>query len=204
VTIASAAITLLLLMDPLGNAPIFMSVLGKLTPRRRRIAVVRELLFALAILLIFLFFGQVILQALNISQPALAVAGGVVLFIVALRMIFPGRHGGFAEEGDPDPWVVPLAVPMVAGPSAMAWVMLLSTGSPDRMTDWLIAIGIAWSVTGGVLLASAYLQGYLKEGGLRALERLMGMILIVIAVQMLMDGVGRFLAHYGIATPVAG
>lgn len=195
-TIASAAITLFLLMDPLGNAPVFLSILGRLPARRRRLAVIRELLFALGVLMLFLFFGQVILNTLSITPPALQTAGGVVLFLVALRMIFPGRHGGFADEaGGDDPWFVPLAMPMVAGPSAMAWVMLLATGEPARMTDWVIAIVLAWVAGGVILLSADFLRPYLKDSGLRAIERLMGMILTVIAVQMLMSGIGQFLEH---------
>lgn len=193
-TIASAAITLFLLMDPIGNTPVFLSTLSRLTRGQRRRATFRELVFALIILMTFLFFGQVIMGALNITAPALSIAGGVVLFLVALRMIFPGRHGSMTdEETNGDPWLVPLAVPLVAGPSAMAFVILLASRDPDRMGDWALAIGIAWVVSAIILIAADLLRPLLKDPGLRALERLMGMILTVISVQMLMDGIGQFL-----------
>jgi len=195
VSILSAAVTLLLLMDPVGNAPVFSAVLGDLPPARRRLAVARELGFALLILLGFLVFGRHLMAALGITQPALSLAGGVVLFIVALRMIFPGRHGGIAaEEATGDPWLVPLAVPLIAGPSAMAWVMLLASSEPDRLWDWVAAVLIAWTVTAAGLMAAGWLLPHLKQRGIRALERLMGMVLIVIALQMLLDGVARFLS----------
>lgn len=198
-TAISAAITLFLLIDPVGNSPVFLATLSRLTPRQRRRAILRELLFALAVLVIFLFFGQVILNALNINQAALATAGGVVLFIVAMGMIFPGRHGSVAEEGEsPDPWFVPLAVPMIAGPSVMAFVMLLSTREPERIWIWLAVVLVVWVAAAVILMGASLLQPHLKPGGLRALERLVGMILIVIAVQMLMDGIGLALVEYGL------
>lgn len=198
-TAISAAITLFLLIDPVGNSPVFLATLSRLTPQQRRRAILRELLFALAVLVVFLFFGQVILNALNINQAALATAGGVVLFIVAMRMIFPGRHGSVAGEGEsPDPWFVPLAVPMIAGPSAMAFVMLLSTREPEHTWIWLAVVLAVWVAAAVILMGASLLQPYLKPGGLRALERLVGMILIVIAVQMLMDGIGLALVEYGL------
>lgn len=200
-TAVSAAITLFLLMDPVGNSPVFLATLSRLTPQQRRRAILRELGFALVVLVVFLFFGQVILNALNIGQAALATAGGVVLFIVAMRLIFPGRYaaGAGAEETESaDPWFVPLAVPMVAGPSAMAYVMLLSTREPDRIWTWLAVVGVVWVISAITLMGASALQPYLKPGGLRALERLVGMILIVIAVQMLMDGIGLALVDYGL------
>lgn len=194
-TVTSAVITLFLLMDPLGNAPIFLSVLGKLENRKRRLAILRELSFALIILMIFLFFGKVILTSLGISTPALSVAGGVVLFLVALRMIFPGRHGGIAGNSDEtDPWLVPLAIPLVAGPSSMAFVMLLATQEPGRMTDWLTAVLMAWLIGGAIIFAADFGRRWLKDKGLNLMERLMGMILVVVAVQMLMNGMAQYMA----------
>lgn len=202
-TAISAAITLFLLIDPVGNSPVFLATLSRLTPRQRRRAILRELLFALAVLVIFLFFGQVILSALNIGQAALATAGGVVLFIVAMRLIFPGRGSTVEDTESADPWFVPLAVPMVAGPSAMAYVMLLATREPDRMATWLGVVLGVWVAAAVILMGASALQPYLKPGGLRALERLVGMILIVIAVQMLFDGIGLALVDYGLVEGIA-
>lgn len=192
-TIAAAAITLFLLLDAFGNAPIFLSILGTMPAAKRRTALLRELGFAFAILLIFLLFGRIILSALGITSPALSVAGGVVLFIVALRMLFPNVQGPLVSTDHPDPWFVPMAVPLIAGPSSMAWVMLLATQHPDRMVDWVLVVVIAVGASGIVLLAANHLRDRISDQGLRIVERLVGMILVVIAVQMLMDGIGEFL-----------
>lgn len=193
-TWASAAITLFLLMDPLGNTPVFLTALRKLPTAQRRWATAREVCFALIVLMAFLLFGKSIMTTLNITPPALSTAGGVVLFIVAMRMIFPGRHGGIAEEsGDDVPWLVPLAVPMMAGPSSMAFVTLLGSSQPARMWEWVGAILIAWGCSAAILMAADLLRPFLKDVALRAMERLMGMILVVIAVQMLMNGIALYL-----------
>lgn len=192
-TIAAASITLFLLLDAFGNAPIFLSILGTMPAGKRRTALLRELGFAFAILMVFLLFGRIILSALGITSPALSVAGGVVLFIVALRMLFPNVQGPLVSADHPDPWFVPMAVPLIAGPSSMAWVMLLATQHPDRMWDWVAVVVIAVGASGVVLLAANHLRDRISDQGLRIVERLVGMILVVIAVQMLMDGIGAFL-----------
>ncbi|MFA7431565.1 MAG: MarC family protein [Rhodospirillaceae bacterium] len=192
-TIAAAAITLFLLLDALGNAPIFLTILGTLPVARRRTALLRELGFAFAILVVFLLFGQVILGALGISSPALSVAGGVVLFVVALKMLFPNVQAPLVSTEGGDAWFVPMAVPLIAGPSSMAWVMLLATQHPDRMVDWFLAVVIAVGASGVVLLIANRLRDHVSDQVLRVVERLVGMILVVIAVQMLMDGIGEFL-----------
>lgn len=189
----SAAVILILVMDPVGNAPVFKAVLGGLPAERRLRIILRELLIALAILALFLFFGPYLLTAMKLTPPALSIAGGVVLFLVALRMIFPGQGGlGFAVEGD-EPFIVPLAMPMIAGPGTITMVVLFTTREPERVMEWLAALLIAWAVAAVVLVSSDYLLGRIGERGQRALVRLMGMILTAIAVQMLLDGVGAFL-----------
>lgn len=194
-TLLSAAITLFLIMDPVGNAPVFLAVLAEVPEDRRRRIILRELLIALAILVMFLLVGRHILTAMNISPPALSIAGGVVLFLMSLRMIFPrpGQSPAGGRLGE-EPFIVPLAMPLVAGPAAMAMVVLFATREPDRLLTWLGALLAAWAVTAAVLLAADRLHRLLGDRGVRALVRLMGMILIVMAVQMLLDGTGAFLA----------
>lgn len=192
-TILSAAILLGLVMDPLGNGPLFAAILQGVPEERRRAVVVRELLIALVILIGFLYFGSSVLSAMRISAPALSISGGVVLFLIAVRMIFPNRQAAGMEE-ESDPFIVPLAMPLIAGPSTMAMVVLMATREPDRMTDWLIALLAAWAVTAVVLLASGPLLRLIRVRGQRALVRLMGMILTALSVQMLLNGVGEFLA----------
>ncbi|MGB2426170.1 MAG: YhgN family NAAT transporter [Alteromonas sp.] len=191
----SAAVMLFLIMDPLGNLPIFTSVLKVIEPKRRRIILIRELVVALVILFIFLFSGQAILDFLNVGQETVRIAGGVILFLIGLKMIFPQPGGVTGLAVGEEPFIVPLAVPMIAGPSTLAALILLSNQDPTRMVDWSIALGAAWSVSAVILMFSGLFQKLLGERGLSAMERLMGMILIMIAIQMLLDGVSAYISH---------
>ena len=183
----AAAVTLFLIMDPLGNIPIFLSVLSRVPEHRRRRVLLRELLIALGLMLLFLFMGPGILHLLALSREAVSIGGGLVLMIIAVRMIFPSR-GGVME-----PLVVPLAVPLIAGPSVLATLILLAESGPDRSGDWLIALGGAWAVTAIILMMSQRLYKLLGARGLKAIERLMGMILISVSVQMLLNGIASYL-----------
>lgn len=190
----AVAVTLFLIMDPLGNIPIFLSVLSKVAPERRTRILIRELIIALIIMLIFLFSGPVILSVLGLSREAVAIGGGLVLMIIAIRMIFPSRGGVMGDDGsDGEPLVVPLAVPLIAGPSLLATLVLLADTGPERSVDWLMALGGAWFVGAVILLSSQSLYKLLGARGLKAIERLMGMILISISVQMLLDGFKSYL-----------
>jgi multiple antibiotic resistance protein len=188
----SAVMTLLLVMDPLGNVPIFLSVLKDVRPERRRRVLIREVLFAYMILLLFFFLGRYLLQLLSLQQETISISGGIVLFLIALRMIFPLERHVLAAAPEGEPFVVPLAIPLVAGPSALAALLLLRSG-PDTTTELLLAITIAWAVTAVILLSSNVLYKLLKDRGLIAVERLMGMLLVMLAVQMFMNGVAKFL-----------
>lgn len=191
----AAAVTLFLIMDPLGNIPIFLSVLSRVPLERRRRVLIRELLIALAIMLAFLFLGPAFLALLGLSPEAIAIGGGLVLMIIAIRMIFPSRGGVMGDDGsDEEPLIVPLAVPLIAGPSLLATLVLLAETGPERSVDWLIALTGAWVVTAAILLASPWLYNLLGSRGLKAIERLMGMILVSISVQMLLDGFTGYLA----------
>ena len=193
-SVISAVIILLLVMDPIGNVPLFLSVLRNIGdgPRRRRI-IIRESLIALMILLLFLFFGRNLLALLQVEPSSLRLAGGVVLFLIALRILFPSGKGVMGDQEFADePLVVPLAVPLLAGPSTMATVMLLATKEPERMGAWCVALIGAWGIALTVLLSGELLAKVLGKRGLLAMERLMGMLLIVIAVQMLMGGIAEF------------
>jgi multiple antibiotic resistance protein len=192
-TLYSAAITLILVMDPLGNVPLFLSVLNKVDPKKRQRIILRETFIAFIILSLFLFFGQYLLEGMNISQPALEIAGGIILFLIAIRMIFP-EHGN--EEKSPlsgEPLIVPLAVPLIAGPSTMTMVMLLANQAPGQILLWFTALTIAWLVTTFILVFSDVLRKLLGERGLTAIERLMGMVLTTMAVQMFLSGLQQFL-----------
>jgi len=189
----SAAVMLFLIMDPLGNIPVFTSVLASLDESRRRRVILRELIIALGILLTFLFAGQAILKFLGLEQSSLSIAGGVILFVIALNMVFPTK-GLHPEPEKEDPFIVPLAVPFVAGPSAIAALILMATSQPDRLWEWAGALLLAWFAAALILLASARLMVVIGRRGLRAVEKLMGMLLIMIAVQMFLNGLKVYLA----------
>ncbi len=189
--IAAVAVTLFFVMDPLGNIPAFNAILARFGTKQRSLIVAREWLFALIILLAFLFAGTTILDFLGLSQPSLSIAGGVLLFIIALRMIFP-RPATEEADSNEDPFIVPLAMPMVAGPSAIAILLLLSSSQPERIWEWCVALVLAWASTTVLLTTSPFLLRILGARGLRALERLMGMLLVLLATQMLLNGVAAF------------
>ncbi len=190
--ITTTAVILFFIMDPLGNLPIFNAVLARLDTRRKVLVAARELVFALIILLAFLYSGETILAFLGLEQSSLSIAGGVLLFVISLRMIFPRGGNTDALDGAEDPFIVPLAVPLVAGPSTIAMLLLLSSQSPEQMPDWTVALLLAWGASTLILLAGPLLLRVLGNRGARALERLMGMILIIMATQMLLNGVREF------------
>jgi len=194
VTVLSAALLLFLILDPLGNVPVFLSVLKPLPPKRQRIVLIRELLIALGVLMLFLWCGKFALEMMHLRQESVSIAGGIVLFLIGIRMIFPRPEGLMGEIPDGEPFIVPLAIPLVAGPSGMAAVMLMGTNEPDRLGEWSLALLLAWGATAAILLASPLLYRLLGRRALTAVERLMGMLLVAISVQMLLDGLTVYLA----------
>lgn len=192
-TFYTAAITLFLVMDPLGNIPIFLSLLRHMEPGRRRLVIIREMLLALAILTTFLFLGKYILEGLHVSEPALRIGGGIVLFLIAIRMIFPPPESSDGHATDEEPLLVPLAVPLVAGPSSMALVILFATQHPERLLSWFLALIIAWTASFLILLSAEVIRKYLGRRVITAVERLMGMILITVAVEMFLGGLQSYL-----------
>lgn len=192
-TIASAAVLLILVMDPLGNIPLFLAALREVEPARRRYVILREALIALAVLVVFLFAGRLILQLLHISEQALTVSGGVILMLIALRMIFPTNDRSLREDIKGEPFIVPLGIPYIAGASALATELLLMSREPERWLDWLIALLIAWTVTTVILYFASGMSRFLHENGLIAIERLMGMVLVTVAMEMLMAGIRLYL-----------
>lgn len=193
----SAAVMLFLIMDPLGNLPVFLSILRHIDPKRRRKVMMRELLFSLVIMMAFLFVGQQILNFLNLRQEAVSIAGGIILFLIAIKMIFPSEGGVTGLAAGEEPFLVPMAIPMIAGPSILASLLLLANQEPTRMADWSLALLIAWGASAVILMFYEVFNKLLGERGLTAVERLMGMLLVMISVQMLLDGVHHYLAVTG-------
>jgi multiple antibiotic resistance protein len=188
----STALLLFLVIDPVGNIPAFLVILGGVPEERHKQIILRELFIALLALVLFLFLGQFILAILQVSQGSLGVAGGIILFLIALRMIFPVPKGVFGEEADTtEPFIVPLAIPLIAGPAAMATLMLLMARAPTEWPQWLAALLIAWSISGIILLSADQLARLLGRRTLTAIERLMGLVLTAVAVQMFIDGAGQ-------------
>ena len=191
-TLVSAFLLLFLVMDPAGNIPLFIATLAPVEPSRRRRVIIRELLIALGVLVLFLFAGPHVLHGIGISEPALSISGGIILFLIALRMIFPGRGSPMAEDIEGEPFVVPLAIPFLAGPSAMASVMIIMSSDPTRWPVWLLAVLLAWAASATILLLGNHLSNFFGRRGLIAIERLMGMVLTAVAVEMFMNGLHAF------------
>ena len=192
----SATLTLILIMDPLGNIPMFLSILNKIPDEnRRRKILIRELLLALLVLLVFLFLGRHLLQWLNLQPQSLRIGGGIVLFLISIKMIFPPLSGGIMGQfSEGESLLVPLAVPLLAGPSTLVMLILLSSNAPEKWMSWLLAVILAWLLTSVVMICSGSLLRLLGEKGLVAVERLMGMVLVTLSVQMLLDGFSDYLS----------
>jgi len=191
-TFYTAAITLFLVMDPLGNIPVFISILKRFDPQTQMKIIFRETVIAFFILLLFLFFGQYILHGLHVTTSALSIAGGIILFLISLRMIFPAELGAGREEEFEEPFIVPLAVPLTAGPSAIATVLLFVTQNPGKIWTWFSAVVISTVAFLLIMLSSRFLMKILGRRGLTAVERLMGMILTTVAVQMFLSGIDQY------------
>jgi multiple antibiotic resistance protein len=189
VDIFSATVLLFLTLDPIGNVPICLSLLENVAPERRRRVLLRELLLALLVLLTFLFLGPYILGFLHLRQESISITGGIILFLIAMKMVFPvPRAVQTEEEIEGEPLLVPLAIPLIAGPSAIATLLLMVTQEPQFWWKWTIALFAAWLISAVILLSSTGLKRVLGKRGLVAMERLMGMLLVAIAVQMFLDG----------------
>ncbi len=188
----SATLLLLTIMDPLGNVANFISGLQPVPPERRLWVIARELLIALFIMVGFLFCGRWLLGLLQVKEEALFISGGIVLFLIALKMIFPDPRV-LRDEPSAEPFIVPLATPFIAGPSVLASLLVMVNSEPQAMGRWLVALLAAWAITAAVLLLSPLIARVLKERGSMAVERLMGMLLVMVAVQMFLNGLERYL-----------
>lgn len=187
-------ITLLLVMDPFGNIPALVGLLENVAPERRRRVILRECLIALGLLLVFLVVGPQLMGLLGLEQPSLSIAGGVVLMLIALRLLFPspgGVMGGDPIEGEP--LIVPIATPLIAGPSAIATVILIHGTSERWFSTGLLAVGVAWGITAIVLVLAPEVIKILGKRVLTAAERLTGLLVTVIAVQMILSGIEMFI-----------
>ena len=193
----SATILLILITDPIGNIPIFAHALQAVAPARRPRVILREVLIAFALLLAFMFVGDGFMRVMSLSELSLQIGGGVVLFLIALRMIFPPAHAQDALQQEGEPLIVPLAVPAIAGPSALATVLLLVSQAPQRRMEWIGALCVTMLVSAVVLVLAERIQRVAGQRFVVALERLMGLVLVAVSIEMLLRGVRMFLHQLG-------
>ena len=191
-TFASATILLILITDPIGNIPIFANALKHIAPERRPWVILREVLIAFVLLLTFMFVGESFLRVMNLSELSLQIGGGVILFLIALRMIFPPHTGPETDEIKAEPLIVPLAIPAIAGPSALATVLLLVSQAPDRRMEWIAALCVTMTVSAVVLVLAERIQRVAGDRFVVALERLMGLVLVSVSIEMLLRGIKTF------------
>lgn len=186
----SAFFLLLLVLDPLGNTVVFLSMTKRLTEERRRVVILRECLVGTAVLIVFAFFGRYFLQYTGVTPGSLGVTGGVLLFLIGLKMLFKGDIGGALENSDEtdEPFLVPMALPLFAGPSSIALTVLNAAPGREGRFDWIAGMLAACAVSTGILLCSSALVRRIGAKGVSALERLMGLVLTTVAVQMMLDG----------------
>ncbi|PJC84992.1 hypothetical protein CSW98_17040 [Vibrio sp. HA2012] len=195
--IISASVMLFLIMDPMGNLPVFSSVLRHVERKRRRVVLIRELGIALIVMLLFLFAGENILNFLSLEKEAISISGAIILFLISLKMIFPSKDSQFGLAAGEEPFIVPLAIPMLAGPSILATLILIAHQEPGRMADWTIALVLAWAASSLILMFGELFERIVGPKGLAAIERLMGMLLLMISVQMFLNGIFSYFSHMG-------
>lgn len=188
----SSFVLLILIVDPVGNIPIVSSLLQSVEARRRRLVILRECGIAFLLLLGFLFSDRAFLAMMRLSEESLSIAGGVILFLIAVRMVFKHEEGLFGDVRTGEPFIVPLAVPLIAGPSSMASVMLMASREPQRMATYVGALSAVMAATALILLGSGWITRVVGRRAVEALEKLMGLVLTAIAVEMLLSGIKRF------------
>lgn len=194
-SLLSISVVLFLIMDPIGNIASYLYLMRDIKPKRRALILAREMGIALAAMLIFNYLGEFIFDLLGISETTVRIASGVILFLIAIKILFPARDSLRANLPQGEPFITPLAIPLIAGPSLLATVMLYAQMEQSQPV-MLGAILIASLATFLVLLVSPFLQRWLKNNGLLALEKLMGMVLVLIAVQRFAEGLKQFLSAH--------
>ncbi len=196
-TFFSSVTVLVFVMDPFGNLPLVAAIMENVPPTKRRRVLLRELLVSLAILVGFFFLGSILMEHLGVKPSTLDIAGGVILLFISIHLIFPTpNHSLYSSDDDSEPFIVPIAIPLIAGPSAMTIVMLMATRAtnPSTMLCSLGVVVTAWVILSIVLMAFGFFQRILRPKGLRACERLMGMLLILVAIQSILNGLRAYIA----------
>ncbi|MBO4707220.1 MAG: NAAT family transporter [Elusimicrobiaceae bacterium] len=192
--ISSYIITLILVMDPFGNIPLFITALKRVPTERRTKVLIRELMIALFIMMLFLFAGAKMLAWLGIAKHSLGISGGIVLFIMSIKLVFNSSLDEQAQinQKDEEPFLVPLAIPLIAGPASLSMLLILSAGAPSKIWYLFIAVLFASILNGLILLLSFPISNLLGKRGIIALERLTGLLMVLISVNMMMGGISEF------------
>ncbi len=190
-TFLSATILLLLITDPVGNIPVFANALKHVPPERRPKVILREILIAFGLLLTFMFVGEGFLRVMNLSELSLQIGGGVILFLIALRMVFPSQSVEI-DDVMTEPLIVPLAIPAIAGPSALATVLLLVSQQPDKRMEWIGALCVTMIISAVVLVSAERILRVIGNRLVVAVERLMGLVLVSVAIEMMLRGAKTF------------
>lgn len=193
--IISTSVMLFLIMDPMGNLPIFSSILRHVDKKRRRRVLIRELVVALIVMMLFLFAGESILSFLSLDKEAISISGAIILFLISIKMIFPSKDSNLGLAAGEEPFIVPLAIPMLAGPSILATLILVAHQEPGRMMEWSAAVFAAWAASSVILMFGELFERIVGPKGLAAIERLMGMLLLMISVQMFLNGIFSYFEH---------
>lgn len=188
-SILSTAILLFFVLDPFGNVPVLLAILKDVDNDRKKKIIVRETLIGLVILLVFFFFGESFMSIFHLETSAVIIAGAVIFFVISMKMIFPGEKGNVALFGSSDPFVVPIAIPLIAGPSTLATILIMTKSYADSSLSLFGSLMLAWGASSVILYLSPFLYRVLREKGLSALEKLMGMLLLMLSVQMFIDGI---------------
>jgi len=194
--IFSSAFILLFVIDPFGNIPILLAILKNLEGRRMSYVIFREMMIGLFLLILFLYFGNVFLKLFHLETGAITISGGIIFFIISLRMIFPGPKGSNIYAAEKEPFIVPIAMPMIAGPAALATLLIMGESGGDSKFPLLLSLFCAWLISFIILILSPHLLNLLKERGLTAMERLMGMLLLMMSVQKFIDGLREIVPNF--------
>ena len=191
--LTSIVLILVLIMNPVGSISSFTVNLQAVTTKRKSIVIIREMLIALGLMILFSLIGEEIFKFLQVQESTVRLASGVILFLGGLRILFPPENEQKPTAPVEEPFIVPLAIPNIAGPALLATIMLFSHIMPG-ITTMIFAILVAWGVSFSIVLSSNFLTRVLGSAGLMASERLVGMLLVMLAIQRFMDGVQTFIA----------
>jgi multiple antibiotic resistance protein len=190
-SLISIAVVLFLIMDPLGNISSFLSLTKDLEPKKQNTVILREMLVALAAMIFFNYLGEVIFDVLELSETTVRISSGIILFLIAIKILFTAPDSLRANLPKGEPVVFPVAIPLIAGPGLLATIMLYAHMEPYQ-SIMIVAILLAWAASVVILYFAKPIKQYLGTNGLMAAERLVGMVLVLISIQRFLEGILLF------------